>query len=76
MSERRQLIRPSPSASRWVQTPEGLRALAATLSGARIIALDSESDSLHSFPEKVCLVQVADEAGAVSLVDPLAVRDL
>jgi len=76
MSERRQPIRPSPGSSRWVHTPEGLRALAATLAGARIIALDSESDSLHSFPEKVCLVQVADGAGAVSLVDPLAVRDL
>jgi ribonuclease D len=76
MSERRQPIRPSPGSSRWVRTPEGLRAFAATLAGARIIALDSESDSLHSFPEKVCLVQFADEAGAVSLVDPLAVRDL
>jgi ribonuclease D len=76
MSERRQPIRPSPGSCRWVRSPEGLRALAATLEGARIIALDSESDSLHSFPEKVCLVQVADEAGAVSLVDPLAVRDL
>lgn len=40
------------------------------------MGLDSEADSLHSFPEKVCLVQVADEAGAVALVDPLSVRDL
>jgi len=50
--------------------------LAAALAGGRIVALDTESDSLHSFPEKVCLVQVADERGTVSLVDPLAVRDL
>ena len=40
------------------------------------MGLDIEADSLHSFPEKVCLVQVSDEAGAVSLVDPLSVRDL
>lgn len=62
--------------SRWVRTPEELRALTARLEGARAIALDTESDSLHSFPEKVCLVQVADETGAVTLVDPLALRDL
>ncbi len=53
-----------------------LRALASDLAGARVIALDSESDSLHSFPEKVCLVQVAQEDGAISLVDPLVLRDL
>jgi ribonuclease D len=50
--------------------------LAARLEGARAIGLDTESDSLHSFPEKVCLVQVGEESGAVSLVDSLAVRDL
>lgn len=60
----------------WVRTPEELRALAARLRRARVIALDTESDSLHSFPEKVCLVQVAEETGAVTLVDPLALRDL
>ena len=38
--------------------------------------MDTESDSLHSFPEKVCLVQVAEASGAVSLVDPLALVDL
>jgi ribonuclease D len=50
--------------------------LATRLRDIRAIALDTESDSLHSFPEKVCLVQVADENGAVTLVDPLALRDL
>jgi ribonuclease D len=59
-----------------VRTPEELRALTSRLVGAGIVALDSESDSLHSFPEKVCLVQVAQENGVVSLVDPLALRDL
>ncbi len=62
--------------SRWVRTPEELRVLAARLAGVRTIALDSESDSLHSFPEKVCLMQVAHEGGGVALVDPLILRDL
>jgi ribonuclease D len=60
----------------WVRTSEELWRLAARLGGARVLALDSESDSLHSFPEKVCLVQVAGEGGDVFLVDPLALRDL
>ncbi len=67
---------PSPPPPQWVRTPEALRALAARLTGVRIVALDSESDSLHSFPEKVCLVQVAHEGENVALVDPLALRDL
>ena len=67
---------PPPPAAAWVRTSEELRGLAAALAGAGIIGLDSESDSLHSFPEKVCLVQVTAGDGAVSLVDPLAVGDL
>jgi ribonuclease D len=50
--------------------------LADRLKGTGAIALDTESDSLHSFPEKVCLVQVGEESGAVTLVDPLILRDL
>jgi ribonuclease D len=50
--------------------------LADCLNSARAIALDTESDSLHSFPEKVCLVQVGEESGAVTLVDPLTLHDL
>lgn len=50
--------------------------MVARTAGARILAVDSESDSLHHFPEKVCLVQVASEDGAVYLVDPLSLPDL
>ncbi len=39
------------------------------------IALDTEADSLHAYPEKVCLVQVSLE-GADELIDPLSLRDL
>lgn len=61
---------------KWVRTHQELQSLAAALAGGRIVGLDTEADSLHSFPEKVCLVQVADEAGAVFLVDPLSIREL
>jgi ribonuclease D len=40
------------------------------------VALDTEADSLHHYPARLCLVQVADAAGAAHLVDPLAGADL
>jgi ribonuclease D len=35
------------------------------------VALDTEADSLHAYPEKVCLLQISTPAGDV-LIDPLA----
>lgn len=35
------------------------------------VALDTEADSLHSYPEKLCLLQLSHEGGE-ALVDPLA----
>lgn len=60
----------------WIRTADDLRALAGELEGTRALALDTEADSLHHYPGKLCLVQVADAAGRGHLVDPLAVRDL
>lgn len=60
----------------WIRTPEAVRDLAVSLAGTGVVALDSESDSLYHYREKVCLIQLATEAGAVFLIDPLAVRDL
>ena len=39
------------------------------------VALDTEADSLHAYPEKLCLVQLSDRAGD-ELIDPLAGVDL
>ena len=39
------------------------------------IAVDTEADSMHHYPERVCLVQVATPE-ATYLLDPLALRDL
>jgi ribonuclease D len=60
----------------WIRTPEALARLAQCLEGCRAIGLDTESDSLYHYFEKVCLVQVATDRGEAFLVDPLAVRDL
>ena len=39
------------------------------------IAVDTEADSLHAYPEKICLIQIS-HAGGDELVDPLAGIDL
>ena len=40
------------------------------------MALDTEGDSLHHYPERLALLQLAAPDGTVWLVDPLAVPDL
>jgi len=60
----------------WIRTPEALEMLARELEGAGALAIDTEADSLHHYPGKLCLVQVADARGRGHLVDPLALRDL
>ncbi|MBM4394414.1 MAG: HRDC domain-containing protein [Deltaproteobacteria bacterium] len=61
---------------RWVRTPDDVAALAERLRGVRAFGIDTESDSLWHFREKVCLVQIAAPDGEVFLIDTLAVRDL
>ena len=45
------------------------------LRGAPWVALDTEADSLHAYPEKLCLVQIS-LPGLDKLIDPLASFDL
>jgi len=40
------------------------------------VALDTEGDSLHHYPQRLALIQVADAAGDAWLVDPLSIGDL
>ncbi len=58
-----------------IETNEKLTAFLPVLAAAEWIALDTEADSLHAYPEKVCLIQVTTPAGD-RLVDPLANMDL
>ena len=54
-----------------VDTEEKLRAFLPDLCAATWVAVDTEADSLHAYPEKVCLIQISTSAGD-RLVDPLA----
>lgn len=53
----------------------GLKALATCLEGRRRVAVDTESNSLYAYQERVCLIQFS-AAGEDHLVDPLALEDL
>lgn len=58
-----------------IKDPERLRVVRECLSDASVIGLDTESDSMHCYFEKVCYIQI--RAGKdVFLIDTLAVRDL
>lgn len=54
-----------------VDTEEKLADFLPMLQAAHWVAVDTEADSLHAYPEKVCLIQISTAAGD-RLVDPLA----
>jgi ribonuclease D len=54
-----------------IDTSDKLAAFLGQLEAAEWISLDTEADSLHAYPEKLCLVQISIE-GRDELVDPLA----
>lgn len=60
----------------WIRTADELVALAQALRGAPAVAVDTEADSLHHYPGKLCLVQIAADGGRAHLVDPLALPTL
>ena len=54
-----------------IDTDAKLAALLPLLRAAQWLALDTEADSLHAYPEKVCLIQISTANGD-KLIDPLA----
>ncbi|MBN1219556.1 MAG: HRDC domain-containing protein [Anaerolineae bacterium] len=56
----------------WIDTPPRLVQLIKNLSGEPVVAVDTESDSLYSYFEKVCLIQFSTPRTDY-LVDPLNV---
>jgi ribonuclease D len=54
-----------------IDTERKLEAFLPVLRAATWVAVDTEADSLHAYPEKVCLIQISTVSGD-RLVDPLA----
>jgi ribonuclease D len=63
------------SAPIWVDTSLGLQNAMEKILHQPIIAVDTESDSLFVYQEKVCLIQISTPQ-IDFLIDPLAIRDL
>jgi ribonuclease D len=64
-----------PSDVRLITQPDDLQRIVQALERERILAVDTESNSLHAYRERVCLIQFST-AQADYLVDPLALEDL
>jgi ribonuclease D len=60
---------------KWVDTQEGLEKTAAFAGKASRVAVDTEADSLHSYFDKVCLIQLS-AAGEDFIIDPLTKIDI
>jgi ribonuclease D len=58
-----------------IDTDAKLAVFLPALNSATWLALDTEADSLHAYPEKVCLIQISTAAGD-ELIDPLAGTNL
>src|SRR5579872_682121 len=54
-----------------VDNEQKLQEFLPTLRNASWVAVDTEADSLHAYPEKVCLIQISTVEGD-QLIDPLA----
>ena len=59
---------------KFITRDEELVAVCEDLGREKIIAVDLEADSMHSFTEKICLIQVA-AGGRAWLVDPFEISD-
>jgi ribonuclease D len=58
-----------------IDTERKLEDFLPVLRAATWVAVDTEADSLHAYPEKVCLIQISTVSGD-ELVDPLACLNL
>ena len=65
----------SLNSPRVIHRDDQLQALLPALHEADWLAMDTEADSLHAYPEKLCLIQVSIP-GQDELIDPLANLDL
>ncbi len=55
----------------WIDTAAGLAEVAAACASASWIALDTESNSMHAYRERCCLVQI-NAGGQMFVLDPIA----
>lgn len=59
----------------WVDTPHKLREVVQDLSDQEVVGVDTESNSLYAYQERVCLIQFSTPQKDI-LIDTLALPDL
>lgn len=59
----------------WIATPQALQQMTNSIAAEPMLAIDTESNSLFAYKERVCLVQISTPA-VDYLIDPLAIDDL
>lgn len=69
------VVHMTASSHHLITTSAELNALADRLAKQRMIAVDTESNSLHAYRERLCLVQFST-AQEDALVDPIALEDI
>ena len=65
---------PEEDAAVWVTSKEALEKLAEEMASAPWIAVDTESNSMFCYRERVCLIQL-NVGGSIRLVDPIALSE-
>jgi ribonuclease D len=58
-----------------IKDAETLAKACAEMKGEPVLGIDTESDSMYCYQEKVCLIQISDRQQDY-IIDPLAVKDL
>ena len=59
----------------YIETQADLRCLIDSLTHEPILAIDTESNSLHAYQERVCLIQLSTHSEDY-IVDPLSIMDM
>ncbi len=59
----------------YIQTQSELSVLAETLADEPLLAIDTESNSLHAYRERVCLIQISTSEADI-IIDPLQLSDM
>ncbi|MBJ96006.1 MAG: hypothetical protein CMP23_16200 [Rickettsiales bacterium] len=76
MTEEQQVIEIPDRGHRYIARDEELGAVVEVLSTSPVLGIDTESDSLFSYRESCCLVQITGVTGPDFIIDPLSVSDL
>ncbi|MBI3742906.1 MAG: HRDC domain-containing protein [Chloroflexi bacterium] len=69
------LIQAKKRRAELVTTATRMRNLVASLRGEAAIAVDTESNGFHRYPERVCLVQIG-VPGVSYIIDPVTIDDI